>query len=160
MRATHTYREENKNMGGYAIPIVSGQHGGGALPVYSGNRRQVGGNIFSTVARFALPLLHRMLPFLKQLGKRAGKAALNVGTGMATDLFTGNAKQIPELFKNRSRNEVDDIAKDYLGRPIFQQSGSGKRKRRRGSIMKKKKRKAKHASKKRKIEFSDIFDKK
>lgn len=49
---------------------------GGALPVFVGTRRQLGGSFLSSLARFAIPIL-------KFLGRRA----LGVASNVATDVI-------------------------------------------------------------------------
>lgn len=135
---------------GYAIPITQG--GGHGLPVYAGQRRQVGGSFFSTITRLAIPILKRLLPHLKTLGKRVGASALNIGTGLASDLVSGRAKQIPQNLRKRGRAEINQLAQDYIGQDMFtenpqtMQSGSGGVKRRKKSINMKRKQVAKKRS--------------
>lgn len=148
---------------GYAIPIVQG---GSGLPVYSGQRRQVGGSFFSTIRRIAVPLLKQLWPLVKKIGTRFGKSAVNVGTGLAGDLISGRARDIPQNFRKRGREEMNSIAQDYIGQDVFppsteQQEGSGRRKR--GRVTKKKAKginmRGKSVNKKRKQQAlnTDIF---
>jgi hypothetical protein len=125
-------------MGRYAVPICQG--GSGGLPIFAGERRQVGGNLFSTIKRIAMPIIRAILPHLKKFGKRAAVSALNVGTGVAGDVIAGNFKDIPSNFRKRGREEINSMSRDYLGTDIMR--GSGKRRRVMKSINKKKKKKA------------------
>jgi hypothetical protein len=109
-------------MVGYAIPMV--QSGGRGMPVYSGQRRQMGGNLFSTIKRLAMPLLRHLWPIIKAAGKRVGKSALNVGTGLASDLVSGRAKQIPKNFRNRSKAEINSLGQEFIGQDIFSETPS------------------------------------
>ena len=109
------------------------------MNVYRGsNRRQVGAGIFSTIARGARPiilsLLARFKPHAlnvtKAIGKRAAKAALNVGTDMATNLITGRLNK--RKAKDIISSELDDIRTDANNvvegfKQRFNQYGSGKR---------------------------------
>jgi hypothetical protein len=116
---------------GYAIPIT--QAGGRGMPVYAGERRQMGGNLFGTIKRIALPLLYKLLPVLKTLGKRAASSALSVGSGIAGDMIAGRFKEIPKNIRSRGKYEVNALSRDYLGQNVFQdlpeveQTGSGRR---------------------------------
>lgn len=148
---------------GYAIPIIPpSQRGSGfASQVYKGERRQVGGNLFSTIGRIAMPLLRKLFPVFSRFGKRLGKAALNVGGDMVNDLVSGRASNIPHTFKNRSREEINNISQDYVGQNIFplSQEGSGMRRKRKAITKKHKRNKsAKIINKSQFKQFSDIFD--
>lgn len=109
-------------MVGYAIPMS-----GGAMPVYAGSRRQTGGNLFSTFARFAMPLLKKIMPHLAKLGKRAAQSGITLATGALSDAVSGNVKDIPANLKRRGKIELGNISREYLGTDIInQQTGSGK----------------------------------
>lgn len=109
------------------------------MNVYRGsNRRQVGGGLFSTISRGARPiilsLLSRFKPHVinatKAVGKRAAKAALNVGADMASNLITGRlnkrkAKDIIESELNEIKSDAGKVVDGYKQR--FAQFGSGKR---------------------------------
>ena len=130
---------------GYAVPIVS--HGGGSMRVYSGMRRQRGAGFFQSIARFALPIIRRLFPYLKSVGKRLATSAANVGSSLATDVMSGNFKNIPKNFKKKSREEINSLSNEYIGRDVFptgEQGGSGRRRRplKRKAINKKKKKKS------------------
>lgn len=138
------------------------------MNIYKGNtRRQVGGGLFSTISRGVKPLLQSLLAKLKPhalsagkaVGQRAAKAALNVGTDLATNFLTGRlnmnkAKDIVGGELERIKDETGNVVNTYkrkLGDVIGVQTGSGNKRRR---IMPKRKaktttkRKAKTAAKK------------
>ncbi len=79
----------------------------GGFPVFAGSRRQVGGNIFGSIARFTLPLLKNFgrkvgLPLLKTVGRKA----LGVAANVAADALQGrNAK---EALKSHAREAALD----------------------------------------------------
>lgn len=109
------------------------------MNVYKGNnRRQVGGGLFSTISRGARPLIlsliakikPHLLSATKAVGKRAAKAALNVGTDLATNLATGRLNK--RKAKDIIHSELDSLKTDALDsvdeyKRKFEQSGSGKR---------------------------------
>ena len=68
-------------------------HVGGGFPVYSGSRRQSGGNIFGALSRMVLPLL-------RPLGKALGRRAIGVASNVALDALNG--KSVGQSFKQRS----------------------------------------------------------
>jgi len=107
------------------------------MQVYKGSsRRQVGGGLFSTIARGAKPLLlslfARLKPHLvnasKAVGKRAIKAALNVGTDMASNIVSGrmNKRKAQDIIDSEITNLRSDAATALQG---YKQHGSGKRRR-------------------------------
>ena len=112
------------------------------MNVYKGDsRRQVGGGLFSTVMRGAKPLLLSLMArvkphFLKAteaVGKRAAKAAVNVGTGLASDMLLGKlnkrkAKDILNSEINELRTDANNFIENYKQNYVSQE-GSGKRKR-------------------------------
>lgn len=106
------------------------------MNVYKGNnRRQVGGGLFSTISRGARPLIlsliakikPHLLSATKAVGKRAAKAALNVGTDLATNLATGrlNKRKAKDIIHSELDSLKTDAIKTYKRK--FEQSGSGKR---------------------------------
>ena len=142
------------------------------MRVYSGMRRQRGAGFFQTIARFALPILRRILPFLKRaakaVGRRMARGAMNVGSSVADDVMKGNFKNIPKNFKKKSREEVNAISNQYLGQNVFpagddedegggEQGGSGRR-RRRGLKRKAINKKKKKSCKKRKLSILSKSD--
>jgi len=110
------------------------------MNVYRGNnRRQVGGGLFSTIMRGAKPLIlslfARMKPHLidagKTVGKRAAKAALNVGTDLTSNLIAGrlNKRKAGDIFNseiNDMRTDANKFIEGYKQKYVTQ-LGSGKR---------------------------------
>jgi len=135
------------------------------MSVFAEERRQMGGSLFATIKRFAIPLLQKLWPHLKTLGKKALGSALNVGSGLASDLISGQAKNIPSNFRRRSKQEVNSLSRDYLGQDVFthpdEQSGSGRKRKAINMFKKPAKRLAKNKSKnkrRRKLAIeTDIF---
>lgn len=119
---------------GYPIPITT-QVGRGGM--YAGQRRQVGGSFFGTIRRLAIPLLQKLWPSLQSIGKQVGKSALSIGTGLAGDLISGKARQIPQNLRKRGREEINSLTERYVGQKMFDdvpppnQTGSGGRKKKR-----------------------------
>lgn len=99
------------------------------MPVFVGDRRQAGGNFFSTLSRFAMPILRFFAPHLKRLGTSVGKSALSLGSGVVSDLVSGQAKQIPENFRKRGRAELGNIRDDVVN-SVF--AGKSKKQKGRG----------------------------
>jgi len=122
-------------MVGYSVPMVGGSQQHYSMPVYAGSPRQMGAGIFGTLKRTALPILHRLLPFLKRVGKRAAKSALSVGHGVLQDIQSGNVKDIRANIRKRGRAELGELSREYLGHDVLdggeEQQGSGKKRRRR-----------------------------
>lgn len=109
------------------------------MNIYRGTqRRQVGGGLFSTIARGARPffqsLFNLLKPHAKTIGKRAAKAALNVGTDLAVNTLAGkmnkrNAKDIISKEADKLRGEAGEAIKTYK-RKLNEQMGSGAAKKR------------------------------
>lgn len=119
------------------------------MNIYRGtSRRQVGGGLFSTISRGAKPIILSLLAKLrphvfnatKAVGKRAAKAALNVGTDLASNFVSGrlNKRKAEDIFKSEindiktDANEVIDNYKQKLA-----QTGKGKRRKLNKKTMKK-----------------------
>lgn len=98
--------------------IYSQPQYGSGLPVYAGARRQSGGGILGSIARFALPIL-----------KNVGKRALGVAAKTVKDVATGK-RGVGEALKRHGKRELLDITN--LNKPP-------PKKRRRKRINKKKK---------------------
>ena len=105
-------------MVGYAIPMT----GGGTLPVYAGVQRQMGGSIFSTIKRFAIPLLKKLMPH----PFKAGQSVARLGSGVVSDLVSGG--NVKANLKRRGREEINKLGRQYIDENIIQ-SGDGKRRR-------------------------------
>ena len=96
----------------YSVPQA-----GGLLPVFSGSRRHlVGGGFFSTIARFALPIL-----------KTLGRSVLRAGAKGATSYLSGEKKFMPSMvdeFTTEATNLVERGIKKLRKR---KQSGKGRK---------------------------------
>lgn len=95
---------------------MSSQHNGreGGLPVYTGVMTQRGygiGSVLKSIFRKALPFL-----------QRTASAALRTGAQVFDDVREG--KQIKESLKRRIPETIKEV-----GRSVFNQTGSGSRKR-------------------------------
>jgi hypothetical protein len=94
---------------------------GGLLPVFSGSRRNLtGGGLFSTIARFALPIL-----------KTLGRSFLSAGTRGASRYLSGEEKFIPAMmteFKDEAVNLAERGVTNIKKRRRRRQTGSGKKK--------------------------------
>lgn len=117
------------------------------MQVYKGyQRRQVGGNIWSTVARGVKPilfaLLKRLAPHAKDLGKmaakRAAKSALNIGTNLAGDAMLGkiNKNSLKSAFVDevqKLKTDAEDVFHGYkrklIGDVDDEQIGKGAKRR-------------------------------
>ena len=76
--------------------------GGIHMPVYSGSRRQAGGNVFGAIKR-------AVVPSLKTAGKEMGKQALGLFTDVAGDVLKG--KNLGEAVKQRAKERAVRAAK-------------------------------------------------
>jgi hypothetical protein len=122
------YYADQQTGRGSSIPIYSGtlhQRGFG-LPVYSGVLSQRGYGIGS----FFKSLFVKALPFLQ----RTAAAALRTGAQVFDDVREG--KKIKESLKQRVPETIKDV-----GMSIFNQKGSGLRKRKKKRTLKHKKNK-------------------
>ena len=79
---------------------------GAGFPVYSGSRRQRGGSILGSIAKFALPML-----------KNVGRAALGQAVGLAKDVAhdTLSGQNIRESFKRRGIQRLKKTVTSTLG---------------------------------------------
>ena len=118
-------------MPGYAIPI---QSGGGGIPVFSGDRRhQVGGNIWSTLRRLAIPIGRKILgalrPHATRFLGRVGSDAMNLEAHTAADLAAGDFKGAIKNLKQRTVQAASNLGQQTVG-DVFSQVGSGRRRKR------------------------------
>lgn len=116
------------------------QQSGGGLPVFYGARMQRGhgiGNIFASIARFAMPIIRRIAPAL-------GRKALQTGAQIAGDIAAGQS------FKDATKTRIADVINEGINKFVPAedgQSGSGIR---RGRKRPRKKQKKKKLTKRRK----------
>lgn len=106
------------------------QVGSGAF--YSGNmRRQMGGSIFGFFRRMIVPLAKKIFriakPHIKRVGKEVGSEALRVGTEAAGDLMRGNVHAAGDTLKRESKKSLNMLSEKYIGEPVFQQDGKGRK---------------------------------
>lgn len=81
----------------YSKPIYSGS-GASGLPFFAGSRRQYGGGIFGSIARYILPAVKSIFfPAAKSLGR----SALKVGTKVAADALQG--QNVGESFRRHAK---------------------------------------------------------
>ena len=86
----------------YSQPTYSG---GGGIPFFAGSRRQFGGGIFGSLARFILPTARRAL-------KTIGKSALKVGKNVAADALRG--RNIADALIDHSKQEALTQLENHL----------------------------------------------
>lgn len=117
------------------------------MQVYKGyQRRQVGGNFWSTIARGVKPilfsLLKRLAPHAKDLGKkvakRAAKSALNIGSNLAGEAMLGkiNKNSLKSAFVDevqKLKTDAEDVLQGYkrklIGDVDDEQVGQGAKRR-------------------------------
>ena len=82
---------------------------GGGFPVYSGSRRQRGGNIFGALKRLIAPILGNVKNTAVRHAKRQ---AWNMAKDVAFDAFRG--RNIGESLKERGIHHAKQLGKDVL----------------------------------------------
>ena len=75
---------------------------GGGFPVFSGSRRQRGGNIFGSIKNFFLPIA-------KKLGRKLFTTGIGLATDIARDAMEG--KSIKNALKERGKTYAKDFGK-------------------------------------------------
>lgn len=110
------------------------------MHVYEGiGRRQVGGNLWSTIQRGIRPIVMNLISKLKphaiRAGKKAAGSALTVGTTLAADALSGNVNK--SKVKKAVKQEIDKLKNDALSKVsgfkrkyLDEQEGSGHKRRR------------------------------
>lgn len=79
--------------------------GSGAIPYFAGSRRQFGGGIFGSLARFVLPAVKNIiLPNATRALQTLGKSAVNVGKNVAMDVLQG--RNVKEAFADHTKKEA------------------------------------------------------
>ena len=91
---------------------------GGALPIYSGSRRQRGGNVLGAIKSFFMPILAK-------IAKRGVRSAASMAKNVAFDAFLG--KNIKQSVKNRGINEAKQLGMDAVNEMFRQISRPRKR---------------------------------
>ncbi len=131
----------------YSTPSYT--FGAGAMPVFSGSRRQRGGSIFGTIKGFLMPVLSSLG---KKIAKRGAHEAVGFAKDFASEAFSSNklsAEPMKRIAKKRALSlgrYATDEGLDALQKMI----GSGKR-RRRGRSQRKPSRKPKRLQSRRKL---------
>lgn len=82
---------------------------GGGLPIYSGSRRQRGGNVFGALKSFFMPLLGNVK---RTAVRHVKRQALGLAKDLARDAFSG--RNIGESLKQRGIQRVKQLGKDVL----------------------------------------------
>ena len=92
------------------------------MAVFAGARRpgMLGGGFFSTLARFALPILRNI-----------GGRVMRVAARTARDVMGEQPRSLGEALLQNTAREVSDFASSSSSTPINKQQGTGKRKRHR-----------------------------
>ena len=88
---------------------------GGGIPIYSGSRRQRGGNVLGAIKSFFMPLLG-------MVARKGASAAVNLAKNVAGDVFRG--RNIRSSLKNRGVSAAKSVGKDVLSN-VIQQITSG-----------------------------------
>lgn len=91
----------------YASPTYS--QSGGAVPIFSGSRRQRGGSILGAIKSFVLPLLQGVK---RQAVQRATSTALNVAKNVASDAFAG--KNVVNSLKTHGYRGAKQLGKNVV----------------------------------------------
>ena len=141
------------------------RYGGGAMPVFSGSRRQRGGSIFGALKRLFMPVI-------TSLGKKIAKRGASEAVGLAGDVVKDAFlfKNVGESLKSNAKRRALDLGKysaDEGLDAMRNMIGSGKRRRkaraksRRSSLRKRKigakKRKSKPRKKQRRVRSKALF---
>ena len=87
----------------YSAP--SYHHRGGGFPVYAGSRRQRGGGILGSLAKFAMPVLG-------QIGKAALGQAVGFAKDMAGDIAAG--RNVRQSLRQRGLRRLKNTALNSL----------------------------------------------
>ena len=131
---------------------------GSGIAIYQGNRRQAGGGIFSSISRFAVPILRKIKEKILGIAPAVGAKALEVVSNSINDVRRNNKSSFIEALRDNTR---ETLRQQGLLPPA--QDGSGinrahkRRKKARRSVGVVKKRKT-TAAKKRAV-YRDVFAK-
>lgn len=107
------------------------------MNIYAGTtRRQVGGGIWSTIARGIRPILmniyHTLKPGATVMAKKAAQSALNVGSNLAMDAIRGrmDTARVKEAFKDEAQHLTNEALTTMKRKLNDNQSGTGNKRRR------------------------------
>jgi len=124
---------------------------GSGIAIYQGNRRQAGGGIFSSISRFAVPILRKIKEKILGIAPAVGAKALEVVKNSIDDVRKNNKTSFVEALRDNARETLRQQG-------LLPQDGSGinrvRRRKRRASVGGKKR---KTAAKKRKTIYRDVF---
>ena len=112
----------------YSAPSYS--YGGGAMPVFSGSRRQRGGSIFGAFRRLFIPII-KMLG--KKLAKKGAQQAVGLAGDVARDAFL--FKDVKQSLANNAKKRALNFGKYAVDEGLAGLQnviGSGKRRRKSG----------------------------
>jgi hypothetical protein len=102
--------------------FYSGSQIGHGMPVYSGSRRQMGGGLWSTIQRIALPIMRKIIP---RFGKAAAQKLVNVGAHALTDALENRSGFVDAVRSHGSLAVRQTLA------DLMRQSGGSRRQRKR-----------------------------
>lgn len=78
---------------------------GGGLPIFSGSRRQRGGNVLGAIKSFFMPILGKV-------ARRGVNSAVNLAKNVALDAFSG--KNIGQSLKSRGLKQAKQFGLDFV----------------------------------------------
>ena len=125
---------------------------GSGIAIYQGNRRQTGGGIFQSIARFAVPILRTIKNKLLGIAPALGNKAMEVVKDTIEDVQSGKRTFVQALRENTR----DQLRQHGLLPPAQEGSGINMR---RGRKRKASTKKRKTPSKAKKIKYRDILGK-
>ena len=141
------------------------RYGGGAMPVFSGSRRQRGGSIFGALKRLFWPVITSLG---KKIAKRGASEAVGLAGDVVKDAFL--SKDVGESLKSNAKRRALDLGKysaDQGLDAMRNMIGSGKRRRktrtkRQRPVLRKRKttakrRKSKPRKKQRRVTAKPLF---
>ena len=109
----------------YSAP--SYRYGGGAMPVFSGSRRQRGGSIFGAFKRLFMPIITSLG---RKLAKQGAKQAVGLAGDVARDAFM--FKDVKQSLASNAKKRALDLGKYAVDEGLADLQnmiGSGKRRR-------------------------------
>jgi len=87
--------------------FYSGPQSGNGIPIYSGNRRQMGSGLWGTIQRIARPILAKFVP---RLGKTV---VIGVIAGAASDALNHRNSFVVSM-KSRRQMQVQETMEDLM----------------------------------------------
>ena len=105
---------------------------GSGIAIYQGNRRQAGGGTFSSIARFAVPILRKIKEKILGIAPAVGAKALEVVKNSIDDVRRNNKTSFVEALRDNARETLRQQG-------LLPQDGSGinraRRRKRRASLV-------------------------